>query len=175
MDPRLAPLDLDDGRGCAMKWMGMALTILIFAPAPADAGIFSRKKDQVEEVPGGHPQHLVAPNGVEVPTWASRRMQESPVPLYGKSWGRRPWALPLSSQATPSAVMARGDQLGFGAGPIPGYTNGPVGAGNYPTAVVGRGNGNGWGPRPGIRNLFAPNGYLFAPNTYPFITGITGY
>ena len=157
-----------------MKRMGMALTILILATAQADAGIFSRKKPYEEEVPGGHPQQLVAPNGVVVPAWASKRMQESPVPLQGKSWGRRPWALPLSTQATPSAVWARADQLGFGAGPIPGYTNGYGNAGNYPTASVGPGNVNGWGPRSGIRNLFHPNSPPSNPG-YPYITGITGY
>ena len=157
-----------------MKRMGMALTILILATAQSDAGIFSRKKPYEEEVPGGHPQQLVAPNGVVVPAWASKRMQESPVPLQGKSWGRRPWALPLSTQATPSAVWARADQLGFGAGPIPGYTNGYSNAGNYPTANVGPGNVNGWGPRLGIRNLFHPNSPPSNPG-YPYITGITGY
>jgi hypothetical protein len=151
-----------------MKRMGMALTILILVAAQADAGIFSRKKPYEEEVPGGHTQQLVAPNGVVVPAWASKRIQESPVPLYGKSWGRRPWALPLSTQATPSAVWARADQLGFGAGPIPGYTNSYAGAGNYPVANVGPGDVNGWAPRGGLRNLFAPN-------RYPFITGVTGY
>ena len=34
--------------------------------------------------------------------------------------------------------------------------------------IVGNGNGNGWGPRPGLRNLFMPN-------NYPFNTAITGY
>jgi hypothetical protein len=157
-----------------MKRMGMALTILILATAQLDAGIFSRKKPYEEEVPGGHPQQLVAPNGVVVPAWASKRMQESPVPLQGKSWGRRPWALPLSTQATPSAVWARADQLGFGAGPIPGYTNGYGGAGNYPVASVGPGNVNGLGPRLGIRNLFTRSGYPSNPG-YPYVTGITGY
>ena len=79
---------------------------------------------------------LVAPNGVVTPAWAARRMEQSPVPLYGYSWGRRPWAFPLAQQATPSANMARADQLGVGAGPIPGYTNGPP-LGNYPTAPLG--------------------------------------
>jgi hypothetical protein len=152
-----------------MKWMGLALTLTIFATDPVDAGIFSKKKSQVEEVPGGHPQQLVTTNGVVVPKWASRRIQESPVPLYSKSWGRRPWALALSTQATPSAVWARADQLGYGAGPIPGYTNGPNGpAANYPMASVGKDEVNGWAPRPGLRNLFMPN-------NYPFVTGITGY
>jgi hypothetical protein len=153
-----------------MKWMGLALTTLILASAQAEAGIFSKKKNQPEEVPGGHPQQLVAPNGVVVPVWASKRMQESPVPLYGKSWGRRPWALPLSTQATPSAVWARADQLGIvGAGPNPGYTNGPHGPGaNYPMGSVGPGNPNGWGPYPGLRNLFMPG-------PYPYTTTATGY
>lgn len=79
---------------------------------------------------------LVASNGVVVPTWASRRIGYSPVPLAGYTWGRRPWAYPLAQQATPSANMARASQLGIGAGPVPGYTNGPP-LGNYPTAPVG--------------------------------------
>jgi hypothetical protein len=159
-----------------MKWTGLALALVIFATAGADAGIFSRKKPPEEEVPGGHPRpRLVAPNGVVVPAWASKRMLESPVPLYGKSWGRRPWPLPLSTQATPSATYARADQLGFGAGPIPGYTNGPNLGGNYPVANVGPGNGNvnGWVPRYGFRNLFSAR--PLGPPTYPFNTAITGY
>ena len=157
-----------------MTRTGMALTILTLVTAQAGAGIFSKNKPYEEEVPGGHPQQLVAPNGVVVPAWASKRMQESPVPLSGKSWGRRPWALPLSTQATPSAVWARADQLGFGAGPIPGYTNDYAGAGNYPVASVGRGDVSGWGPRRGIRNLFVPNRPPSNPG-YPYNTGITGY
>src|SRR5258708_37986287 len=104
METRLAPFDSDDGRGCAMKGLKLALVLVGLATVQADAGIFSRKKAVQEEVPGGPPQQLVTTNGVVVPVWASRRIQESPVPLYGKSWGRRPWALPLSTQATPSAV-----------------------------------------------------------------------
>ncbi len=95
-------------------------------------------------------------------------MRESPVPLYGKSWGRRPWALPLSTQATPSATWARASQLGFGAGPVPGYTNDYGGAGNYPMAHVGRDDVNGWAPSPNINRLFMPR-------SYPYITGVTGY
>jgi len=87
--------------------------------------------------PAAHPPHqLVAPNGVVTPTWATRRLENSPVPLYGYHWGRRPWAYPLAQQNTPSANMAQWDQLGYGAGPIPGYTNGPP-LGNYPTAPIG--------------------------------------
>ena len=63
-------------------------------------------------------------------------MENSPVPLSGYHWGRRPWAYPLAQQDTPSARMAQADQLGVGAGPIPGYTNGPP-LGNYPQAAVG--------------------------------------
>ncbi len=152
-----------------MKWMGLALSLALFATAPVDAGIFSKKKAQAEEVPGGHPTQLVTTNGVVVPAWASRRIAESPVPLYGKSWGRRPWALALSTQATPSAVAARADQLGYGAGPIPGFTNGPNGpAANYPMASVGKDEVNGWAPRPGLRNLFMPG-------PYPWATGVNGY
>src|SRR5436309_1162555 len=104
METRLAPFDSDDGRDGAMKGLKIALTFVVLGTVQADAGIFSRKKAVDEDVPGGHPQQLVTTNGVVVPAWASRRIQESPVPLYGKSWGRRPWALPLSTQATPSAV-----------------------------------------------------------------------
>ncbi len=124
-----------------MKGLMLGLAILGSTATSAPAGLFSHKKAE-SEVPGGSPPNLVAPNGVEVPKWASKRMRESPVPLYGKSWGRRPWALPLSMQNTPSARMARADQLGVGAGPVPGYTNGPN-VGNYPTASVGP---NGPGP-----------------------------
>jgi hypothetical protein len=151
-----------------MKRIGMALALLILVSATADAGWIFKKKKAAEEVPGGHPAQLVAPNGVVVPPWASKRMQESPVPLFGKPWGRRPWALALSSQATPSAVYARADQLGFGAGPVPGYTNGPNLGGNIPSAPVGPDNGNGWGPPPGLRNLFMPN-------TYPFLSAVNSY
>jgi hypothetical protein len=149
-----------------MKRIAMALVLLMLASANVDAGWPWKKKQVEEDVPGGHPTQLVATNGVVVPAWASRRMAESPVPLSGKPWGRRPWALPLSSQATPSAVYARADQLGFGIG-NPGYSNGPGIAGNIPSAPVGPGNGNGWGPQPGLRNLFTP--------TYPFNTGLNGF
>ena len=158
-----------------MKRMGLALAFLTVAMVPADAGIFSKKKNAEEEVPGGHPQQLVTTNGVVVPVWASRRIQESPVPLYGKSWGRRPWAYALSTQATPSAVWARADQLGFGAGPIPGYTNGPTGSGNYPMANVGPGTVNGWAPGFGIRSLFLPRSQPNLSTSYPYNTAITGY
>lgn len=158
-----------------MARMGWTLTFLTIFAGFADAGIFSKKKPQAEEVPGGHPRQLVTTNGVVVPAWASRRIQESPVPLYGKSWGRRPWALPLSQQATASAVMARADQLGFGAGPIPGYTNGPTGSGNYPVASVGPGEVNGWAPRYGLRSLFLPTSYPKLTTSYPYNTAITGF
>jgi hypothetical protein len=160
---------------------GIILAILIFESVPADAGVFanlkakqeqslfSRKnRPHQEEVPGGHPPNLVTTNGVEVPAWASKRIRESPTPLYGKSWGRRPWALPLSNQATPSATWARADQLGFGTGPITGYTNDYGGAGNYPMASVGKDSYNGWGQAPN-RN------WLFMPKPYPFNTGVPGF
>ncbi len=151
-----------------MKRTGLALTLLVLAMAQADAGVFAKKKQAKEEVPGGHPP-MVTTNGTPVPAWAAKRSQESPVPLYSKSWGRRPWALALSTQATPSAVMARSEMLGFAAGPMPGYTNGPhAGGANYPEASVGPGNRNGWGPYPGLRNLFMPG-------PYPLVTGFTGY
>ncbi len=160
--------DLIDGRGCAVRSTGLCLAILVIAGPVADAGIFSRNKAQVAEVPGGQPPNLVAPNGVEVPTWASRRMRESTSPLYGKSWGRRPWALPLSNQSTPSAVWARASQLDYGVGPVPGYSNDYGGAGNYPMAHVGKDDVNGWAPGPNINRLFMPR-------RYPYNTSITGY
>ncbi len=142
-----------------MPRIGSALLVLFLAANPADAGLFHQKPAR-EEVPGGHPQPLVAPNGVEVPAWASRRIQQSPVPLFGPSWGRRPWAFPLAQQQTPSARMARADQLGYGAGPIPGYTNGPP-LGNYPQASVGPGDGS--FPTRRINKSF-----------FPFVTYMTG-
>ena len=167
-----------------MRSMGIFLAIVILAVIPADAGVFSNFKDKQQpslfsrknrphqdEVPGGRPPNLVTTNGVEVPAWASKRMRESPVPLYGKSWGRRPWALPLSNQATPSATWARASQLGFGVGPVPGYGNDYAGAGNYPMAHVGRDDQQpplGWGQMPN-RN------WLFMPKPYPFNTGVPGY
>jgi hypothetical protein len=151
-----------------MKRIGMALALLLLVSATVDAGWPFKKHKPAEEVPGGHPEQLVTPNGVVVPAWASRRIQESPVPLYGKSWGRRPWALPLSTQGTPSAVYARIYQNGFGAGPTPGYTNGYGIAGNMASAPVGPGDGPGWGPPPGSRNLFMPS-------FFPFNTALSGY
>ncbi len=107
------------------------LASLITIGADVEAG--RRRGRQADATP---PHQLVTPNGVVVPTWATRRIENSPVPLYGYSGGRRPWAYPLAHQDTPSARMARADQLGVGAGPIPGYTNGPP-LGNYPQAAVG--------------------------------------
>jgi hypothetical protein len=176
----LPPIDSIDGRSHAVRKLGITLAVLIFSSLPADAGdgifsrfwakqeesMFSRKNwPREQEVPGGRP-NLVTTNGVEVPAWASKRMRESQVPLYGKSWGRRPWALPLSTQATPSAVWARGDQLGLTVGP--GYTNDYGGAGNYPMASVGNRTVNGWAPPGGIRNVFAPPFFPFntVPNGY---------
>ncbi len=129
-----------------------ALASLMLAVAPAEAGLLHRKPTQ-PEVPGGQPAPLVAPNGEPVPAWAARRLRESRVPLYGQSWGRRPWAFPLAQQATPSAYWARASQLGFGAGPIPGYTNGP-GLGNVPSAPMGPDGG------PLARRGFAPSYFL---------------
>ncbi len=148
-----------------MKRIVLVLTLLALASASLEAGWFSRKKKQEEEVPGSHPTQLVAPNGTVVPAWASRRMAESPVPLAGPSWGRRPWAVALANQATPSAVYARAYQLGFGPGTVPGFTNGPGLAGNIPSAPVGPGNGNGWGP---------PAGAPYFMPIYPFNTTLAG-
>jgi hypothetical protein len=179
----LPPIDLIDGRSHAVRKLGIALALLIFSGLPADAGVFSRFWDKQqesmfsrknrphqEEVPGGRPPNLVTTNGVEVPAWASKRIRESPVPLYGKSWGRRPWAMALSNQATPSAAWARADQLGYGAGPVPGYTNDYAGAGNYPMASVGNTTVNGWGPSWGIRRMFMPSNYPIQVET-----GATGH
>ena len=137
-------------------WTLVALT---FAARPTDAGLFHRKPSRAEVPGGAGPTQLVAPNGVAVPRWASRRMQESPVPLSGYSWGRRPWAYPLNTQATTSAMMARADGFGFGAGPIPGYTNGP-GLGNIPSAPMGPGGGTPPGRGYGA-NFFSP--YYISP------------
>lgn len=147
--------------------MRMAPAILVLmgaaAVAPAaDAGWRDRR------APSAPP--LVAPNGVVTPSWAARRMEESPVPLYGYSWGRRPWAYPLAQQATASANMARWDQLGYGAGPIPGYTNGPP-LGNYPTAPRGPTpprsvQGPGYGPGFGPGGIYPRNAYGYLGNIY---------
>lgn len=103
---------------------------------------------------------MVTPNGTVVPAWAARRIAESPVPLYAPSAsGRRPWAYPLAHQATPSALWARASQLGFGAGPVPGYTNGP-GLGNIASMPMG----------PTGAAPFAGRGI-----GYPFNTAINGY
>lgn len=138
--------------------MRILFTVLILAVCgpigtPAQAGDGRRNQSANPPSP---PRQLVAPNGVITPTWATRRLESSPVPLYGQSWGRRPWAFPLAQQATASANMARADQLGYGAGPIPGYTNGPP-LGNYPVAPIGnrssadrkRGYGPSFGPGSG--------------------------
>ena len=61
--------------------------------------------------------------------------------------------------------MARADQFGYGAGPIPGYTNGPP-LGNYPTAPVGPGvsGGPGYGPGFGPGSGYPYNVYLNGGN-----------
>lgn len=147
-----------------MRRLGLALILLGLASGPAVAGGFRRHgpraAEQVPPTPGlAYPTGMVTPNGVAVPGWAARRIASSPVPLEGKSWGRRPWAYALSNQATPSAYWARLDQLGFGAGPIPGYTNGPP-IGNIPSAPMGPDGG------PLARRGFrAPLGFPFFPYT----------
>jgi hypothetical protein len=176
------PFESIDGRSSALKTTSAVVALVLVSGLSAEAGVFSKfwaKQEESmfsrknwpreQEVPGGRP-NLVAPNGVEVPAWASKRMRESKVPLYGQSWGRRPWAMPLANQATPSASWARASQLGFGAGPIPGYGSDYGGAGNYPMASVGNQTVNGWAPN--------PNGNrLFMSRPYPWITGFgaTGY
>jgi hypothetical protein len=124
-----------------MRRVGLALIVLLSASTAAEAGGFRHRKPKSEAVPPtpgvADPGRMVTPNGVVVPTWASRQIARSPVPLYGKSWGRRPWALALNSgTTTPAAYWARLDQLGYGAGPVPGYTNGPS-MGNVPSAPIG--------------------------------------
>ena len=120
-----------------MRWIGCAWVVLGLASGMADAGVFRHRKSTRETVPPAPGSRMVTPNGVVVPNWAARKLANSPVPLQGKSWGRRPWALPLNqSDDTPAAYWARLDQLGFGAGPIPGYTNGPA-LGNIPSAPIG--------------------------------------
>ena len=50
-----------------------------------------------------------------------------------------PEALGIASEhrtTTPAAYWARVDQLGFGAGPVPGFTNGPP-LGNIPSMPMG--------------------------------------
>ena len=82
------------------------------------------------------PPRMVTPNGTVVPSWATRRLENATVPLFAPASGRRPWAYALSMENTPSARWAAASQLGIGAGPIPGFTNGPP-LGNYPQAAVG--------------------------------------
>ncbi len=140
-----------------MRWSRFALAALLTAPELADAGHFFRRPAS-PEVP---PATMVAPNGVAVPDWAARRMRESPVPLAGQTWGRRPWAMPLAQQATPSAYWARASQLGFGPGPVPGYSNGPA-LGNIPSAPIGPDGGplarRGFAPSPFLPWLYSPTG-----------------
>ena len=141
-----------------MLRMMMALAVLALTAIPAQAGRF-HKKDQAEEVPGGHPK-LIAPDGEVVPRGAARQMERSTGPLYGQSWGRRSWAMPASYRNSPASRMAMANQLGYGVGPTPGFTN-DAPLGNYPTAAVGPGN-----PAPWMRP--------FRSSAFPFVTAITG-
>ncbi len=143
-----------------MRTSAKLLIPLVLASCGTAAEAGGRRQRQAAD--SAH--QLVAPNGVVTPTWATRRLENSPVPLYGYSWGRRPWAFPLAQQNTPSANMARWDQLGYGAGPIPGYTNGPP-LGNYPTAPVGP-----TGTLPFQRSLSGNPFFGYPVNVYP--TGI---
>lgn len=113
-----------------MPRVGLAFLVLLTVTTASEAGGFRNRKARSEAVPPTpgvvDPGRMVAPNGVVVPAWASRQIARSPVPLQGKSWGRRPWAMALNTGATtPAAYWARVDQLGFGAGRVPGFTNGP--------------------------------------------------
>jgi hypothetical protein len=124
-----------------MPRVGLVLIVLLTASTAAEAGGFRHRKAKSEAVPPTpgvvDPGRMVTPNGVVVPSWASRQIASSPVPLLGKSWGRRPWAMALNTgSTTPAAYWARLDQLGYGAGPIPGYTNGPS-MGNVPSMPIG--------------------------------------
>ena len=130
-DPRLARFEIRSMK----RTRGIVAVVLILTTTPAMAGLF-HKKAKKEEVPGGHPP-MVTPNGVTVPAWAAKRLEQASGPLYGKFWGRRPWAMPVSQASTrSSAYWAYLDQQGFGAGPIPGYTNGPP-LGNVPSMPMG--------------------------------------
>ena len=137
-----------------MRRIGLALILIVLAPSagrgrrsPPPPGRRGRPA-HARRPPDGHPQRR---GRARLGRPADRA--ESPVPLYGKSWGRRPWAYALANQATPSAYWARLDQLGFGAGPIPGYTNGP-GIGNIPSAPIGPDGGP--AARPGVPPLGRP-------------------
>ena len=95
-----------------MRHFTIGLTLVALLPLGNAAWAGWRERHAAEKAAyAAHP--LVAPNGVVTPMWAAKRMENSPVPLYGYSTGRRPWAFPLAQQATASANMARWDQLGY--------------------------------------------------------------
>ena len=116
----------------------VALLSVVGVDAEAGGKLFRRTN-------AAPPRRMVTPNGAVVPVWATRRIENSTVPLFAPSSGRRPWAYALSMENTPSSRWAAASQLGVGAGPIPGFTNGPP-LGNYPQAAVGP-NGTAVPPR----------------------------
>ena len=135
----------------------MALVGVVNVEAEAGGKLFRRAH-------AAPTQRMVTPNGAVVPTWATRRIENSTIPLSAPTYGRRPWAYALSMENTPSSRWAAASQLGFGAGPIPGYTNGPP-LGNYPQAAVGPNDT----PVPPRRNPFV--GFPFNLNSglmYPY-------
>jgi hypothetical protein len=118
----------------------LAVALMVLAPITAEAGFFGKKRKK-EEVPGAHPPvaevPMVTPNGKVVPPWAARRLRSAQGPVYGLSWGRRPWAAPVSQVYTgPAGRWAQAEVYGFGLGLTPGFTNGSP-MGNYPMASVG--------------------------------------
>ena len=109
-----------------MRRLILATIALAAFPGPADAGdwLFRRNRGNAPQA-AAPPAPPVAVDPRTMPAWAAREMAASPVPLYTPTYGRRPWASALSQANTPAAQMARFQQLGGGAGPMPGYTNGP--------------------------------------------------
>ncbi len=110
---------------------GLLVVVGVWSGPNVDAGgkLFHRAN-------GEQPYRMVTPNGSVVPVWATRRIENSTVPLFAPTYGRRPWANALNMANTPSGHWARASQLGYGAGPVPGFSNGPP-LGNYPQAAVG--------------------------------------
>ena len=109
-----------------MRRLVLASTVLGICAGPSLAGdgLFRRNRGAAPPV-AVQPAPVVAVDPGTMPGWAARQMATSPVPLYTPTYGRRPWASSLSQANTPAAQMARYYQLGGGAGPMPGYTNGP--------------------------------------------------
>lgn len=148
-------------RSGTLALFGLGLALLIateataqsrFAPPNGDRGAWLTLRKNYR--PGETP--MVTPNGTVVPYWAARRIAASPVPLVQPSAnGSRPWAYALAHQDVPSAYWATLSQGGFGAGPIPGFTNGPP-LGNIPSMPMGP-----TGSLPPRFNNRTANNYLF--------------